>query len=68
MNQGNSNYNGLQTEVTHRFSKGLQFRGSYTWAKILDLQSHTAGNSGGANEVLDLLDPNDPGHDHGPAA
>ena len=68
MNQGNSNYNGLQTEVTHRFTKGLQFRGNYTWAKIMDLQSHTAGNSGGGNEVLDLLDPNDPGRDHGPAA
>ena len=67
-NQNNSNYNGLQVELTRRFAQGLQFRANYTWSKSLDFQSHTAGNSGGANEVLDLLDPNDPGRDRGPSA
>lgn len=30
-----SNYNSLQTSVTRRFSKGLQFGASYTWSKVL---------------------------------
>jgi hypothetical protein len=33
---GNSNYNSLQAKLTHRFSHGLQFQGSYTWAHALD--------------------------------
>jgi hypothetical protein len=33
---GNSNYNSLQTKLTHRFSHGLQFQGAYTFAHALD--------------------------------
>jgi len=38
---GSGTYNGLQTSLTQRFSKGLQFTAAYTW-------SHTIDNSNGA--------------------
>jgi len=38
---GSGTYNGLQTSVVHRLTKGLQFTGAYTW-------SHTIDNSNGA--------------------
>ena len=31
-----SDYNSLQTTFSRRFSKGVAFEGSYTWAKVLD--------------------------------
>jgi hypothetical protein len=34
-NYGNSSYNGLQAEVTHRFAHGVQFQGSYVYSKVL---------------------------------
>jgi hypothetical protein len=39
LTEGNSSYNSLQLEGTRRLSKGLQFRGNYTWAKNLDMNS-----------------------------
>jgi len=33
----NSNYNGLQTQLTRRFSSNLTFNVSYTWSKVLDV-------------------------------
>jgi hypothetical protein len=36
-------YNGLQTSVTKRFSRGLNFQGSYTFSKALDFSSGTGG-------------------------
>jgi hypothetical protein len=33
---GNSFYNGLATQLTRRFSHGLQFIGSYTWSHNID--------------------------------
>ncbi|HKF48929.1 MAG TPA: TonB-dependent receptor [Terracidiphilus sp.] len=44
-----ANYNGLQTSVTKRLSRGLQFLGSYTWSKSLD---QTSGSSG--SELFEL--------------
>lgn len=35
-NTGDSIYHGLQTEVEHRFSKGLMLRGAYTYSKSID--------------------------------
>src|SRR4029434_7798921 len=34
--QGNSSYNGLATQLTKRFSHGLQFTGAYTWSHTID--------------------------------
>jgi hypothetical protein len=31
-NAGHTHYNGLQTELRHRMSKGLLFQGSYVWS------------------------------------
>jgi hypothetical protein len=36
---GNSSYNALEVDVTQRISKGLEFRGNYTWSKNLDVNS-----------------------------
>ena len=34
--RGNSIYHGLATEVTRRFSRGLLFKGAYTWSHNID--------------------------------
>ncbi len=48
---GNSSYNALQLDLTHRFSRGLSLRGTYTWSKALDdgdsLNGTTANNAPG---------------------
>ncbi len=36
---GNSNYNSLQVAANRRFTKGLQLGISYTWSKVLGIQS-----------------------------
>jgi len=47
--EGVSSYNGLEVDVNHHFSHGLQFRGVYTFAKALDdgdsLNTSVATNS-----------------------
>jgi len=45
----NSNYNALQSSITKRLSRGLQFLGSYTFSRNFD---ETSGSSGG--EVFEL--------------
>ena len=40
---GNSSYHSLQTQVTHRFSRGMQFGGVWTWSKAM---GYTAGDQG----------------------
>jgi len=48
---GTSTYHALQVDVARRFSKGLSFRGVYTFSKALDdgdsLNQTTAGNAPG---------------------
>jgi hypothetical protein len=34
--RGNSEYHGLAAELTKRFSRGLLFKGAYTWSHLLD--------------------------------
>jgi hypothetical protein len=34
--EGNSHYHGLATQLTRRFSNGLQFTGAYTWSHLID--------------------------------
>jgi len=41
---GNANYNALQTDITRRLAKGLQFRANYTWSKSMDVSSGLIGN------------------------
>ena len=65
--EGNSSYNSLQTEVTHRFSSDLQFRASYTWAKNLDMNSGLTGAQA-QNQSQMILDRADLRRDWGPSA
>jgi hypothetical protein len=41
--EGNSSYNALQMDLTHRLTRGLQFRAAYTWSKNLDMNSGLTG-------------------------
>jgi len=60
-----ANYNSMQASVTRHLSKGLQFLGSYTWSKTLDV---TSGSSG--NQVFELWlltnDQRNPRQSYGP--
>ena len=47
--RGTSNYNGLQVAFEKRYSRGLTFLTSYTFAKSLDLISRGRGNLGTPN-------------------
>jgi hypothetical protein len=40
---GNSTYNGLQTSINRRFTKGLQFGAAYTWSKVETTQAVVNG-------------------------
>ena len=49
-NDGNVNYNGLQTSLNHNLTKGLQFGISYTWShSIADFNVPINGNFVGQN-------------------
>ena len=65
--EGNSSYNALQVDVTHRMSKGLEFRGNYTWSKNLDMNSSLTIAQANNQPQL-VLDRNDLKRDWGPAA
>ncbi len=55
-NYSNSTYNSLQFEARHRTTAGLEFQGSYSFAKVL---SDTAGDS--QSRIEQFLDVNNPG-------
>ncbi|HLI86601.1 MAG TPA: carboxypeptidase-like regulatory domain-containing protein [Bryobacteraceae bacterium] len=64
--EGLSSYNALQVDVSRRLTKGLQFRGVYTYSKSLD--DGTALNSSvGVNAPGFVMYPLDPKLDWGPA-
>jgi hypothetical protein len=65
--EGNTSYDALETEVTHRLSEGLQFRASYTWSKSLDMNSALTGAQA-SNQPQMILDRNDLRRDWGPSA
>jgi hypothetical protein len=67
LTEGNSNYNALQVDVTHRISKGLEFRGNYTWSKNLDINSGLTGAQAN-NQAQMVLNRNDLRRDWGPSA
>jgi hypothetical protein len=60
--EGISSYHGLSVDVNHRFGRGLQFRGVYTFAKTLDdgdnMNTSVATNSPAfiANPLVPLAD------------
>ena len=65
--EGNSSYNALETSVSHRLSRGLQIRASYTWSKNLDMNSGLTGAQS-ANQPQMVLQFNNPRRDWGPSA
>jgi hypothetical protein len=48
---GSGNYNGLQTQFTHRMNKGLQFTAAYTWSHTLD-NSNSAFSTSGTSSIF----------------
>jgi hypothetical protein len=67
LTEGNSSYNALQVDVTHRISNGLEFRGNYTWSKNLDINSALTIAQAN-NQPQMVLDRNDLRRDWGPSA
>ncbi len=66
LSEGISSYNAFQIDVNRRFTRGLQFRGVYTWSKSLD--DGTAWNSSvGSNAPGFVMNPLNPKVDWGPA-
>ena len=66
LSEGLSSYNALQLDLNRRFSRGLQFRGVYTWSKSLD--DGTAWNSSvGSNAPGFVEFPLNPKLDWGPS-
>jgi hypothetical protein len=65
--EGNSSYNALQVDVTHRLSRNLQFRANYTWSKNLDMNSGLTGAQA-QNQSQMVLDRNNVRGDWGPSA
>lgn len=67
LTEGNSSYNALQTDLSKRLRKGLQFRANLTWAKNLDLNSGLTGAQSN-NQAQMILDRNNLHRDWGPSA
>jgi hypothetical protein len=65
--EGNSSYNALEFDVTHRLSRSLEFRANYTWSKNLDMNSGLTGAQA-QNQAQMILDRTDPRRDWGPSA
>lgn len=64
---GNTNYNAMRLDLTHRFSSGLQFRANYAWQKDLNLGSLLTSTDA-SNESFQIMNPYDPGRDWGPSS
>ena len=64
---GVSSYNGLEVDVNHRSSHGLQFRGVYTFSKTLD-DGDNMNTSVATNSPAFVANPLDPKADYGRAA
>jgi hypothetical protein len=67
LSEGISSYNGLEVDVNRRFGKGLQFRGSYTFAKALD-DGDNMNTSVATNSPAFVANPLDPKADYGRAS
>lgn len=67
VSEGVSFYSGLEADVRHSFSHGLQFRGVYTFSKNLD-DGSAWNTSVSGNTPAFVMFPLDPKLDWGPAA
>lgn len=67
VSEGVSSYNGLQVDVNHRFNKGLQFRGVYTFSKALD-DGDNMNTSVATNSPTFVSNPLNPLVDYGRAS
>jgi Carboxypeptidase regulatory-like domain/TonB-dependent Receptor Plug Domain len=65
--EGNSRYNALQADFSHRLSRGFEIRANYTWSKNMDMNSGLTGAQS-QNQSQMILDRNDLGRDWGPSA
>lgn len=54
---GNSIYHGVQVQYEKRFSRGLALLSHYTFSKLIDDSSFSAGNVGWLGGVTDVQDP-----------
>jgi len=66
-NRADSEYNSLQTEVSHQFSRGLFFRVAYTYGKDLDDASDVFGTFAAPTSYSANLAGNGLGQDWGPS-
>ena len=65
--EGISFYNGLEVDVNHRWSNGLQLRGVYTFSKALD-DGDNLNTSVATNSPAFLSNPRNPNADYGRAS
>ncbi len=64
--EGDSMYNAMTVDVRHRFSKGLTFRGVYTWSKAED-DGDSLNATAAANAPALVANPDNVRADWGPA-
>jgi hypothetical protein len=57
LSNANSSYNALQLSVARRLSKGLQFRGNYTFSKSLDIHSSSFLANEGIAGTTTVMNP-----------
>ena len=67
VSQGSSSYNGLEVDLRHTLTRGVAFRGNYTYSKNLD-DGSAWNTSVSANTPAFVSYPNNPALDWGPAA
>jgi len=67
LSEGVSSYNALAVDVSRRISRGLQFRGVYTFSKSLD-DGDNLNTSVATNSPAFDANPLDPGADYGRAS
>ena len=68
VSQGTANYQAMKVDVQQKFSHGLSFQGSYTWAKnTSDAQGSDAPVTFGGEEpyAIEIANRFDPRHDRG---
>jgi hypothetical protein len=67
VSDGISSYNGLEVDLNHRISHGLQFRGVYTFSKTLD-DGDSLNTSIATNSPAFVANPLNPLSDYGPGS